>query len=644
MNILKLSIAILLLTLPSSSFAQKFGKIDSEELKKVKCEEDENADAIKLFEIGELKITPEMELQIIKHVRIKILSEKGKEFSNVSIDYWHEDKLKRLKAHTILPSGKKIKVGKKNKTESKAGNFKSVNIAFPGVETGSIIEYKYNMFSKYITNLEPWYFQDEIFTKLSRLKVHIPKGLIFSYFHENLRGIPNTPKLERRTEFDIPTAIYTWEGNNIEPIEDAPFMLNRYNYYSKILFTLTGYKDKYRNENFQKTWEEIVVQLCDKYKKTLKVSNNVKTKAEILTNKSNRKLEKIRAIYDFVNSEIEIDDQKSNSFYPSAILSSDKILKSFKGTRIEKNILLISMLRAVGLKAYPVLIATRPKGKFYPKITELSRFNFLICKVDLFPAKNRFLDASVKYYPFTTLPSFENVRYGLVIEPNGTLNELSIPFKQSNAVSEIQAIVDEEGNLNGKLKLVYSGYPAINQRNIIENSNTKQEYIKKKFNENFIEFQIDSLNLSEWENAYKPIRITANFTINNFAQKFGSKLMFSPSIIFKMTENVCKQDRRIFPIEFDYPVNYIESISFSVPENFTIEEIPQSRTSLSDGVRFKCTSSTEKNKISYKRELNINKLIIPHSSYIRIKSLFDKIIAQDEEKVVISKGNPVNEN
>ena len=167
---------IILISISNSLFAQKWGKVSKDILKMTSIPEDSEADAVILFEKCDMKITAQFELEQKIHRRIKILTERGLKYADISFSYWHEDNISRLKAHTILPNGKKIKLKKKQIFNKQDRLWKEKVFTFSGVEVGSVIEYKYEKCSQYLTSLEPWYFQNQEFTKLSQLSVIIPSG------------------------------------------------------------------------------------------------------------------------------------------------------------------------------------------------------------------------------------------------------------------------------------------------------------------------------------------------------------------------------------------------------------------------------------------------------------------------------------
>ena len=97
MLISRLTIAAVLLAATSHpALAGDWGKVPEEDLAMTQLQEDPSADAVFLFDRGELKITERRTLELSHHRRIKILTDRGLKYADVAIPVWHEDKVKNL--------------------------------------------------------------------------------------------------------------------------------------------------------------------------------------------------------------------------------------------------------------------------------------------------------------------------------------------------------------------------------------------------------------------------------------------------------------------------------------------------------------------------------------------------------------------
>ena len=139
-----------------------FGKVEKTDLEIKECDFDKNAEAMVLFDKGELVYIDGIDL--VRHTRIKILSDKGKDRADIHIPYisWKNDEeIKDISAqvYNLDPSGNIVvtKVDKKQIFEKQINKRVAEKVfTFPEVKAGSIIEYKYK---KIGAGMIDWYFQ-----------------------------------------------------------------------------------------------------------------------------------------------------------------------------------------------------------------------------------------------------------------------------------------------------------------------------------------------------------------------------------------------------------------------------------------------------------------------------------------------------
>src|SRR5690349_15782589 len=108
-----------------------------------------NADAEAIFWDIRVDDGGEDDLVLSHYVRIKIFNDRGREkYSKIDIPYVNRVKIKDVAARTIKPDGTIVELAKDDiieKTVVKASGLKlrTKTFAFPGIEPGAIIEYKW---------------------------------------------------------------------------------------------------------------------------------------------------------------------------------------------------------------------------------------------------------------------------------------------------------------------------------------------------------------------------------------------------------------------------------------------------------------------------------------------------------------------
>ena len=192
---LKRALVLLFPFIPILLFAQnkpmKFGKVKPSDLSMSAYEKDSDADGVVLCNFGKLEfvIHPEAGFNYLlkHHKRIKIFKRSAFDEADISI-YFHKDfqKVNGLKAMVHSPNGTIRKISKKEFFEEKIeGGWTAKKMALPNIEEGSVIEFKYDLTSKNLSQLRPWYFNEKLPTIWSEFRVAIPE---YFKYHRHAHG------------------------------------------------------------------------------------------------------------------------------------------------------------------------------------------------------------------------------------------------------------------------------------------------------------------------------------------------------------------------------------------------------------------------------------------------------------------------
>lgn len=136
-----------------------------------------------------------------RHIRIKILTEKGLSLAKRHIDYYnlrralyYEGEVITVKAQTINVKDngevEKHKVRNRHLTRTDLpDNISRVSFEWPDVKPGSIIEVQYRIATLDVINPEPWYFQDSIPVIWSEFRAEIPRNFYYKFALYNINQL-----------------------------------------------------------------------------------------------------------------------------------------------------------------------------------------------------------------------------------------------------------------------------------------------------------------------------------------------------------------------------------------------------------------------------------------------------------------------
>lgn len=436
------------------------------------------ASAVVLCDYGIADIGPRT--MYTRHVRIKILNNEGLRYAKVEIPYQHFNDyrvISGLKAQTIniSPEGKKVtsRVKPNDIEEVVTGtNWERKKVfTFPDVKPGSIIEYKYSVYSLDLVRLQDWHFQTTIPTLWSEYRVYIPRR--FDYlvtfqkgraldieeqkaFAEKLQWLYDTRQAKARNELSKKKYLlyesakgtakvyygqgeaFTFTMNDIPAFEPQRGILALTDFFPTVkvhMFNTEGYNNFFyrrilsaSKEDFDwnnprseymryyrgfvlyslPTWDEAVNYWLTSENFGGRLRKEVDAKP--LDGTDQPEFTKIKSIYQYVKNNVTWD----GTYNMYAFRNLNNVLNKKSGNSGEMNLLLIALLRQSGIKAEPVLVRTLDLGRIENIYPRFRQFNHVVAQVET-GDRTLYLDASGKNSSFDNLPWNVNHANGFLV-------------------------------------------------------------------------------------------------------------------------------------------------------------------------------------------------------------------------------------
>ena len=528
----------------------------------------------------------------------------------------------------------------------------------PNIKEGSVIEFQYTLRSPTIGSIDEWQFQTSIPVDYSEYIIYVPeyfsynpnfKGYLFpkvtvdknsrrinyTYRENASPGMNGTATSSVSNEvLDFVETKTTHLAENIPAINEEKYVNNIANYLASVSYELSTIK--YPNsplKTYSTDWETVTKKIYESDDFGLEVNKTgyFENDVDIILKGLTTSDEKIAAIFMFVKSHMNWN--KSNNYY-----CDEGVRKAYKdktGNVAEINLMLISMLRYAGLEVNPILVSTRSNGiTIFPSRTA---FNYVIAGVE---SNNSILllDATNKNALPNILPFNALNWVGRIIRKNGTSAEVDLmPKGNSKDVINLVASIDNDGKMTGKVRENYFDYNAFAFRERY-NATNKESYLEQ------LEKKYPGIEIGEYEvlnktDLSKPIVENYSFTHNNAVEKIGDKMYFSPMVFYADTKNIFTQEKRDYPIDFIYPHQDKYNVSFTIPEGYTVETSPQSKSvaMVDDIGSFKYLISNNGNQFQIVYTLDVNQAIVGSEYYDVLKNFFKEIVDRHSEKIVLKK-------
>lgn len=622
----------------------KVGKVEKADLEMTEFPDDPEADAIVLFDVAEMEITGDFEVETRRRFRVKILTESGKEaHSDFRIPVYHEDKFHRFKAATILPSGKKIKFDDDDIHTEEGRSYHYKVFAMPGVTVGAVLDIEYTVNSKILAVLDPWYFQNDVFTRLSQITFIPYRG--FKYRADFLNTLGVEPVQGSEMTFDGMRQYYTWTMRDLPPVGSEPYMRTARDYMAAIHFQLIEYRDQYQYVQFINTWPELAERLRESYKDYRKDNGDVARVVAELDVAGLTPAERADALYGHVRDNLET--VSGNSMYPER--RPQEVLEKAGGSPAEKNLLLVQMARAAGLKADPLLISTRAHGEINTQIPRLTQFNAVLAAIHI-GSTPRVYDASDDACPAGLLPERNLVDKGLLIgEAEPRFVDIPHPGSSNLLVCQTTATLSPEGALSATSHFRYDTYRAYAMRRGLRDADDPAAYFRERISERFGEVQIDSLVIVGLDSTDHPLAAMVRFTVPDYARPVSDRLFVELPLINRQESNPFKRRRRTFPVEYTIFRTSQETVRLILPEGYEVEALPETKTERRRKLSYAQTWELTGDTLTVGRRYSRLETVYQPREYEALRSYYDAVAASDKAQFVLRRstdpvgGEPMGE-
>jgi hypothetical protein len=647
-----------LLNLATALTAQEsWGKIDGKLFVRKKSGLDTSAHAATLFAVCAISFEYSHFGYFVTHYhihkRIQIFDKEGFERASVKIHYYSRgetETITELRAHTLNTDGRGgVTVSKVNEAgifdEQLSYSIAAKKIAFPDIKEGSVIEYEYTLESTRWRFLNDWTFQSDIPTEYSRVKIRIPE---FLHYGANVQSsIPVTEEKKEAYMDYFPGALInnaadrvdingtecTYIMKDVPALKEEGYMTAIEDFTSKISFALISVNVPNRPvRTFTESWDDVINELLkSEYFGLLLngIGEHLKT-AKLLTEGISTPTEKIELLYKHVSTHVKWNERYSH-------IPSDKLRRIYaegKGNSADINMLLVDMLNAAGVQAYPVLISTRKNGRVRISFPDLTQFNHVLA-LAVTDSGNILLDAVNPSRPYYMLGFSDLNAIGLKVSTKPEWIKIS-PNKNvaETLISTVE--IDSLGFLKSKSSLYANGYYALN---FMDELKTKSISDGLKHQYNFPEgFSISGVSTDSSFDRSKKLKI--NFETTSEQPVAANKIIYLNPIPAKFRiDNPFKLNQRTYPVNFGHPFEENIRLSFMVPPGYKVSELPKpANIKLDDGSSsLSFLVAQNGNMVQINSSLKVNQVEYQPEAYQALKDFFGKVIDTYNFTMVLEK-------
>lgn len=595
-----------------------------------------NADAEAIFWEVRVDDSSADELALKHYVRIKIFTERGRDnYSRHDIPFLKGTKIKDLEARVTKPDGTVVMVAEKDIIDReivKASGFKvkAKTIAFPGLELGSVVEYKYKEVVDNGSATMRLIFQRDIPIRDIAYYVKPFSGdNAMAYFPFNMGQV----RFEKDKNGFSKAAMH-----NVPALPDEPFMLPEDEIKSWMYIYYTRTLDK-TPEDY---WQRISKAFYDIQKDSLGFNDDVKRTAAEITTGAASDDEKLHRIYDFVKTKIKnityapsvTDEERKQA---SKNKSASDTLKYHFGTAGDIDQLFGALARAAGFDARMAFSGNRDEMFFNRNVPN---FGLMLGSSSIAVKTGedwRFFSPASYYVPYGMMSWIKEAQVALIPDSKGPIWKV-IPLSEAERSCENRSgafKLDEDGTLTGTGRVEFTGHQGHSKKSLNrgDSETEKSDRLKAYVRNNIMSTaEVESYTIENLDDPDKPFVYTFKIKVPGYAVKTGKRLFFQPDVYERNSQPLFTAATRATDVYFPYPFSESENITIELPKGFKLENADApSPVKDSGGISSNVVQigvTTDGSKLVYKRDFTFgNKGFIrfPVTSYQALKGLFEAI-------------------
>jgi transglutaminase-like putative cysteine protease len=574
-----------------------------------------------------------------EYVRIKILSEEGKKYGDVSIPYIPLiANLDKLEARTTKPDGTVVPFTGKTfeKLIVKTGGVRLISKTFslPDVRPGSIIEYRYTLGMRTMM-LYGKRFTVQRELPVVREKIWLrPYGSFYNFF--GFRGLPPGKKPEM-----VDKDHYEMTLDNVPAFEEERYSPPEYEVKPIVNFYYMAEKVEV-DEFWKKTGKELTSSIEDFISGDPTPIHNAAAEAVAGAATSEEKLRKLYAVTQKVrNLAYESDKTEAEERKLRDNKSAQDVLRNGYGYSGEITRLFVALARSAGFDAHSVRIGSRDDSFFSKKLPVSDQLDSEVALVSV-DGKEMVFDPGTPNAPFGIVAWQKAYVPGmkLVKKQDAAWMQTPTPLAQEALVTRKAALHVDGEALKGKVTVTYKGQEALVRRlsNYTDDEAATKKALEDGIKTRFPEGAVVKLTkLTGMKTADPEVVAEYDIELPNAGSFAGSRALIPLSVFHATDKNPFAPATRRAAVYFHYPWVEEDEVTLDVPSGYAVETMPNPADLDANIIAYTTRYVNGTTSVQFKRHMMVNTLFVPKEEYEKLRTVYSRITSTDQEQVVLRK-------
>ncbi len=494
----------------------------------------------------------------------------------------------------------------------------------PGVEVGSVVEYGYEY-----ENYNPedprlfspgFFFQGTEPVTFSRIRVDVPADVKFHYMTRNFADADKAEPVVERTK---DTVSYVWQVEDVAPITPEPLMPAEPN----ALPVMEG--------SIFKDMNEVFGMLRDLQLARVQLTPAIEAKVKDITDGAQDTEEKIARLYHWVQTNTRYISIKGSLGAGFSGHTANETFENRYGDCTDKAMLFATMLKAIGVESYPIIVKTNDAGTATVEIPAMDG-NHCINEVCL-DGRSFYLDCTAQDYRY---PYFRDDDHG-VYALNAIRGDLKVipvpPASENQRVSKLEVALSPDGDAVVKTKNTYNGtVEAMIRGNWKRTREDNRGPMMAQYVNSISPGAIlDDFTMTPLDDLAVPLEMTLNYSLPGLGVR-AKDLMYLRMPTLDRDYPEAGLPERQFAIQYPTTEERMLEIDLMLPDGFKAKWLPPALTINNKYLDYSAAYEERDGHVVLNETFRRLERIVPPADYAEYRDALNKITSFTKQEIFLT--------
>ena len=289
----------------------------------------------------------------------------------------------------------------------------------------------------------------------------------------------------------------------------------------------------------------------------------------------------------------------------------------------DKASLLYVMFREAGIDARIALVRTRRNGHIGDLPASLAVFDHAIAYV---PELDLYIDGTAEHNGSRELPAMDQGVTVLVVGPeDARLTQTPVLEPARNRrTRRVEAHLLPDGTASVQVSEAVTGSQSARYRRIYSARGTREDRFERSLRSLFPGLVLENYEMGNLEDLEADVDVTYRARVPNFANRDGSTLRMSPSVLKDLVRGFAPNSARRYALDLGAPSSYLEDRVLHVPEGFAAASVPNARSVESEFGHLRLTVDSSRGEVRMQTEFEMRRDRIEAEEYPRFRQWIEE--------------------